>query len=294
MKCKLTVIIVSYNVKEKLRDNLSVLLKSKTNFEFEIFVVDNDSKDGSSDMVKNEFPNVKLIENDENLGFAKANNQAIKQADSEFILLLNPDMRVMPDTLQNMITWMEAEPWVSVAGCKLVDEGGNIIKHVRRFPNVWNQLVIVLKIPHVYPRSLDRYLRKDFDYDKPAMVDSIRGGFMMIRRSLIDKIGVLDERYFLWFEEVDYCKTAGMIKNDQPAGEVWYTPAAVCVDYVGQSFKQLSRAQAQKHFRDSMLKYFKKWHPGWRYWLLRSAWPLGILMARAGEKTNIRSKRRIT
>jgi GT2 family glycosyltransferase len=242
-------------------------------------------------MAAKDFPQVKLIANKENLGFAKANNQALKIAAGDYILLLNPDMRVMPDTLKNMIKWMDEEPWASLAGCKLVDDGGYVIKHVRRFPTVLDQLAIILKIPHFLPRVLNRYLRNDFNYDKPAMVDSVRGGFMMIRKNLIEKIGYLDERYFVWFEEVDYCRKVQETQNGVPAGEVWYTPAAVCVDYVGQSFKQLPRGRAQRYFRDSMLHYFKKWHPIWQYWILWATWPFGILLAGAGEKLKIRGRK---
>ncbi|MDP3043543.1 MAG: glycosyltransferase family 2 protein [bacterium] len=282
----LSIIIVSWNVKEKLRENLLALFKSEGDVSFEIFVVDNNSHDGTAEMVKNEFSfnGVKLIANAENLGFAKANNQAIKQARGEFILLLNPDMRVvLPDTLSNMVKWMRENKQASVAGCRLTDEQGNAIKHVRKFPTIWDQLAIVLKLPHIFSGVLDKYLRVDFNYDKAAKVDSVRGGFFMFCNTSPARL--LDERYFLWFEEVDFCR---QVKEN--GGEVWYTPAAECVDYVGQSFKQLPRGKTQKYFRDSMLKYFKKWHPAWQYRLLKAIWPIGMLITRAGEKTHLKSK----
>lgn len=312
----LSIIIVSWNVREKLKENLLVLFKSEGDVSFEIFVVDNNSHDGTAEMVKNEFSlngvhpvksgqlagakqfnGVKLIANAENLGFAKANNQAIKQARGEFILLLNPDTRVLPDTLSNMVKWMRKNKQASVAGCHLVDEPGNTIKHVRKFPTIWDQLAVVLKLPHLFPNILNKYLRVDFDYSKPAKVDTVRGGFFMIRNTSPARL--LDERYFLWFEEVDFCRQVK--KNGarlRPAkcgttarqGEVWYTPAAECVDYVGQSFKQLPRAKAQKYFRDSMLKYFEKWHPAWQYWALKSAWPIGMFITWLGEKARFKSK----
>ncbi len=296
----LSIIIVSWNVKDKLRENLKALFQSQGNFEFEIFVVDNNSADQIVEVVKKEFSQVKLIANKKNLGFAKANNQAIKRAQGDFILLLNPDMRIMPDTLNNMIKWMRENKQASVAGCHLIDKKGKAIKHVRQFPTVWDQLAIVLKLPHLFPSILNKYLRNDFDYHQPAKVDSIRGGFFMIRTShltpqpplLIRRGGgarrqgeVLDERYFLWFEEVDYCK-----RVYKAGGEVWYTPVAQCIDYVGQSFKQLPRGKTQKYFRDSMLKYFKKWHPDWQYWLLKLAWPIGLLLTWLGGKANIKTK----
>lgn len=297
----LSIIIVSWNVKEKLRENLTALFKSEENFEFEIFVVDNNSADGTAEMVKSEFPRVNLIANNYNAGFAKANNQAIKEARGRYILLLNPDMRVLPGTLKGMVKWMDGHPEAGVAGCHLiypvepceagaeqfngVDGNNMIVPHVRRFPTVLDQLAIVLKLPHLFSGVLDKYLMKDFDYSKEAEVDSIRGSFFMIRREVIEKLGGLDERYFIWFEEVDYCR---QIKN---AGwKVMYTPAVKCVDYVGKSFAQVKRGKAQRYFRDSMLKYFKKWHPAWQYWILRLVWPIGIFIAWVGERLNFKSE----
>ena len=293
---KLSIIIVSWNVAEKLRENLKEIYFSDLDkSDFEVFVVDNNSRDDTVDIVKKEFPQVKLIANSENFGFAKANNQAIKQAQGEYILLLNPDMRVKENTFKNILKWMDENPQARVVGCKLVDETGKIVKHVRCFPKIWDQLAIVLKLPHIFPGILNKYLRNDFDYERPAKVDSIRGGFFLVRNntavetknflSLPSPQLKLDERYFLWFEEVDFCN---QIKN---AGEeVWYTPAAECIDYVGQSFKQVSTAKKQKYFRDSQLKYFKKWHPVWQYYLLKIAWVFGVFISFVLEKMNFKSK----
>lgn len=280
----LSIIIVSWNVKEKLRDNLRALFESQ-NVNFEVFVVDNNSHDGSAEMVKKEYPQVKLIANRENLGFARANNQAIKQASGEYILLLNPDMRVFDDTLSNMVAWLNWHERVFVAGCKLVDETSQIVKHVRHFPTFLDQLVIVLKIPHLFPSVLNKYLKNDFDYTKSAQVDSVRGGFFMIRKEAIEKVGLLDERYFLWFEEVDYCR-----RVELAGGEVWYVSGAECIDLVGQSFKQLNLVVKQKYFRDSMLKYFKKWHSPYAYWILRLAWPAAIFAVMIGNRMKVKSK----
>jgi GT2 family glycosyltransferase len=278
----LSIIIVSWNVKDKLRENLQALFSSVGELDFEVWVVDNDSADDTAGMVEAEFPWVKLIANKENAGFAKANNQAIRSSKGEFVLLLNPDMKVAPDALMNMLAWMRTNQQAAVAGCHLVSEAGETVKHVRRFPGIWDQLAIVLKLPHLFPGVLKEYLREDFDYGQPARVDSVRGGFFMMRREAIEMVGLLDERYFIWFEEVDYCK-----RVYEQGLEVWYAPAAECLDYVGQSFKQVKRGTTQNYFRDSMLKYFKKWHPAWQYWLLRLAWPIGQLTVAVAEKVRV-------
>jgi hypothetical protein len=270
----LSIIIVSWNVKDKLRDNLQALEKSAGDFSREIFVVDNNSTDGSAAMVRAEFPGVRLIVNDQNLGFAVANNQAIKLATGEFILLLNPDMKVEADTLAKMLAWTKSNPQATVSGCRLVNKQGEIIKQVRRFPKFFDQLMVVLKVPHILPGVLNKYLVKDFNYEQAARVDSIRGAFFLINRAAWKKISqtetpLLDERYFIWFEEVDFCRQVYKL-----GGEVWYTPAARALDYVGQSFKQVGVGQTQQYFSDSMLKYFEKWEKKWEYNILKFCWTI--------------------
>ncbi|MFA7049808.1 MAG: glycosyltransferase family 2 protein [Patescibacteria group bacterium] len=272
----LSVVIVSYNVKEKLDNNLQALFKSQGDFSFEVFVVDNNSQDGSVEMVEKNFPQVKLIKNEENLGFSRANNIAIKQAQGDFILLLNPDMQVFAETLEKSLNFAKNNSQAIVSSCKLIDEKNNIIKHVRRFPKFFDQLMIVLKIPHIFPWVLNKYLISSFDYNQSQKVDSVRGSFFMINKNEFKKLSgrdlpLLDERYFVWFEEVDFCK-----QIYQLGGEVWYNAQAECLDYVGQSFSLLKRKKAQKLFRDSMLKYFQKWQAKWQYFLLKIFWFVGI------------------
>lgn len=279
----LSIIIVSYNVREKLRKNLESIFASQfpksINFSLEVFVVDNASVDASADMVEKEFPAVKLIKNKKNLGFAKANNIAIKQSRGEFILLLNPDMRLFPETLYNAWLFAQKNPQALVSSCLLIDSNNKAIKHVRRFPRLFDQLAVVLKLPHLFPKILRRYLCLDFDYNLAQKVDSVRGSFFMINKNSYQQLSgldlpLLDERYFVWFEEVDFCKQV-----QQMGGEIWYNPDAFCLDYVGQSFALLKRGRAQKYFSNSMLKYFKKWHPAWQYYILKIVWPVGKFLA---------------
>jgi O-antigen biosynthesis protein len=289
----LSIIIVSWNVKDKLRENLKALFESKTDFAFDVYVVDNNSEDGTDEMVKNEFPEVYLVENNVNFGFGKANNQVLRQIETKYALLLNPDMEVRQDTLQKQVDWMDKNPQAAVASCKLIDEKGETIKHVRRFPKFLDQAAIVLKIPHLFPNVLKKYIREDFDYKVAQKVDSVRGGFFMINLEKIKDLKMyltrtlpeFDDRYFLWFEEVDFCR-----QIYKSGGEVWYAPDAECVDFIGQSFSQLPRGQAQKYFQDSQLKYFKRWQPSWQYYILRVLWPVGRMMAVVGEKAGVKRK----
>lgn len=270
----LSVIIVSWNVQAKLKENLTSLFQSEGDFKFEVFVVDNASEDESVLMVERDFPRVHLIKNQENLGFSKANNQAIALAQGHFVLLLNPDMKVQKNTLFNILNWSRKNIQATVTSCQLVDKNKKTIKHVRRFPKLFDQLMIVLKLPHLWPSLLNSYLLPNFNYSVASKVDSVRGAFFMINRDSYQNISgqkfpFLDERYFVWFEEVDFCRQVYNL-----GGEVWYTPVAVCQDYVGQSFKQLNRRSAQSYFRQSMLQYFQKWEKPWKKRILSCAWRL--------------------
>jgi GT2 family glycosyltransferase len=270
----LSIIIVSWQVKERLEANLKSLFLSEGDFKYEVFVVDNASTDKSAEMVAEKFPQVKLIKNNENLGFAKANNQAIKLAQGSYILLLNPDMQVFPDTLQNALKWANKNQQATVSGFSLINEEGKILPQVRRFPGLFDQLMIILKVPHLCPCILNSYLLPKFDYTKAVPVDSIRGSFFLINRSAFNKISgqnkpYLDERYFIWFEEVDFCRNIYHL-----GGQVWYSPEAFCRDYLGQSFALVKRKKTQRYFRDSMLKYFSKWEKPWKTKILATAWKL--------------------
>lgn len=298
----LSIIIVSYNVSDRLKENLKALYASQGDFSFEVFVVDNNSFDGSAEMVEqfaliNKVNNLTLIKNGENLGFAKANNQALKmiyerkkEEQSQFILLLNPDMLVNPDTLLNMIIWMRNNPEVQVAGPKLLREDGELVRHIRRFPGLIDQLLVVLKIPHLFPELIGGYLQNNFNYEKAQVVDSIRGSFFFMRNNWAEiskkipakkkelfTLPYLDERYFIWFEEVDFCRQLKAL-----GAKVCYTPAASCLDLVGQSFAQVNKGKTQDYFSRSMLIYFKKWQAGYKRLILRIFWPLGKLMAKLG------------
>lgn len=281
----LSIVTVPWNVKDLVRKNFKALYANTSNIEFEVIAVDNDSKDGTTLMIQKEFPQVHTISNDYNAGFAKANNQGIKRAKGRYVLLLNPDMEVQSGTLEGMVAWMDKHPEAGVAGCKLINENRKIVSHVRHYPGLFDQLAVILKLPHLFPRVLNRYLYKDFDYSKEQVVDSIRGSFFMIRREVLDELEGLDERYFVWFEEVDFCKQV-----EKMGKKVMYTPAVECIDYIGKSFSQVPTGKLQSIFEDSMIKYFRKWQPGWQVVALKLAWPIGKVMAKVGGMVKFRKK----
>lgn len=267
-----SIIIVSWNVKEKLRANLESIFASDNKVSFEVIVVDNNSADGSSEMVAREFPQAHIIANNDNLGFARACNQGMVASSGRYALLFNPDMKLFPDTLSKMIAWMDKNPQAIVAGGKLINEKGKVVPHVRNFPKLSDQLVVTLKLGRVFPKLLNSYLRSDFNYLKSGKVDSIRGSFFFINKFEFGKLNksqlpLLDEGYFIWFEEVDFCRQVYDL-----GGQVWYYPGAKALDYVGASFSQVGLRRKQKYFRNSMLRYFSKWHNGLEKFILSIAW----------------------
>ncbi len=272
-----TIITVPWNSEELIADQIrSVGLGCQT-ITHEQIVVDNGSVDRTCEIVKQDFPDVTLIRNEKNLGFAAANNIAAVRARGEYILFLNPDMRVLKGSLDTIVSWMHEHKDVGLVSCKLVDSHRNLNKEAlpRRLPRLRDMLAMILKIPHVYEKVLDHYMMKDFNAEKEQEVDSVRGSFMLIRKEILDTLGfAFDPRYFIWFEDVDLCREVKKLGY-----RVMYTPTISCVDYVGQSFKKRNTLWKQKQFTKSMLTYFKKWEP-WYVWMwLWLARPFGIMLA---------------
>ncbi len=273
----LSIITVTWNSAKLIDEQIRSVDTGCKAISHEQYVVDNASPDGTADLVKRIFPNVTVIANTDNKGFSAANNQGARLATGKYILLLNPDMRVSPGSLDVMYQWMEKHPDVGLASCKLVDEHGNLNSEAqpRRFPRLFDQLAIILKLPHFFPTVLDRYLWKGFDADKEQEVDSVRGSFMIMRREVYEKLGwAFDPRYFIWFEDVDTCREVHRLGY-----KVVHTPVISCVDYIGQSFKQRTTLWKQKEFTKSMLTYFQKWEP-WYVWMWIALFrPVGIALA---------------
>ena len=272
MTPQVSIIIVNWNVRDALKANLARLYSLSDEVSREVFVVDNASSDGSSRMIREEFPSVRLIQNDWNAGFAYACNQAIRNASGDVILFLNPDMLVGEGALDRTYEELARNKDIGLLGCKLKREG-EYVKSVRRDPTFKDQLSILTKVPHLMKSSsaVSRYLMDDMDYGRTQDVEQIRGAYMAFRRDILDIVGTMDERFFLWFEDVDYCKRV------REAGyKVRYLADISCIDYVGQSFKQVSVAKKQVMLSRSMVSYFKKWHPWWQTGVLAAVSPLAI------------------
>ncbi|MBI5729336.1 MAG: glycosyltransferase family 2 protein [Candidatus Magasanikbacteria bacterium] len=273
----LSVITVTWNSKNCIGEQIRSVQAGCRVISYEHCIVDNASSDGTGEYIKKEFPEVTLIQNRKNNGFGAANNQAAKEARGGYLLFLNPDMRVTPGSLDIMLGWMRAHPPVGLASCLLVNEEGeaNPGAQPRRFPTWRDQLIILLKLHHLFPKLIDTYLFKDFDPAKEQMVDSVRGSFMLMRRAVYEKLGfAFDPRYFIWFEDVDLCREVWRL-----GWAVMHTPVIKCVDHVGQSFKQRPSVWKQKQFSRSLVAYFRKWEPWYATLIITLARPVGIALA---------------
>lgn len=249
----ISIIIVSWNVKDLLRKCLHSI-EAFAN-DAEVIVVDNASNDGSVEMIQKEFPNVKLVANTHNVGFAKANNQGVEIATGEYVLFLNPDTELHPESLSKSLEAIKNNPKIGILGCQLHNPDGTIQPSVRRFPTVETILALALKLGKVFPdlQVLKKYLAADFDYSKSQVVDQVMGAFMLLRPNVIAK-PIFDERYFIWFEEVDLCRRVKAAGYD-----VYYFADAAITHHGGQSFAQQPVVAKQWLFFKSAAQYLWKW-----------------------------------
>ena len=277
MDIDVSIITVTWNSAEKISDQISSVRLACKKYKVEHVIIDNASTDDTVSLIQKDFPHIRLIQNKKNMGFGRPHNQVAALSCGRYFLLLNPDMRLTPGSIDTLVAWMDKKNDVGIVGPKLVDPDGNIVKDAapRRFPRMWEHIVLLLGAARVLPRVLDGYLMKGFDCNKEQEVDSVRGSCMLMRRTVYNTLGwVFDPRYFIWYEDVDICrevKKMGM--------KVVYTPIVSCVDYVGQSFKKRDGFWKKKHFTQSMLVYTKKWYP-WYVWIwIALVRPVSLLLS---------------
>ena len=265
----LSVIVVNFHTKDKLRGCLRSVFASKTNFSYEIRVVDNASSDGSGEMVKAEFPRVNLIENKENVGFAKANNQALRQAQGRYFLLLNSDVEVSGDSFDKMLSYMDNNSMVGASGCRVLKADGTLDKACRRsFPHPVNSFFRLTGLSFLFPRSrtVSSYNLTYLPEDQVAEVDSVMGAFLLIRSDVVDRIGLLDEQFFMYGEDLDWCfrvKAAGY--------KVMYVPVTNVVHHKGSSSRKLPQKALYEFHRAMQIFYDKHYRANYNFFL---NWPV--------------------
>ena len=267
----LSVVIVSWNTRDLLRACL-VSLKEEiaampNPADVEVFLVDNASADGSAKMAQDEHPWVHLIANNDNKGFAKANNQAFALAGGRFILLLNPDTEIKPGALSTLLDFFDSHPRAGIVAPQLLNTDGSIQRSCREFPTFVGMLYELIGLSRLFPanssygKEFRRYKMLDWNHDDERQVDQPEGACLLVKREVLEKVGTLDEGFFMLFEEVDWC-----FRIIKAGYEIWFTPRAQVVHHYGQSIKQVKVPMILSSHR-GLYRFWYKHYRGERWWL---------------------------
>ena len=254
-KIDLSIIIVSWNTRDILAQCLESVLteiKSLPYLTTETLVVDNISTDGSVQMLRENFPWVRLIENQENVGFARANNQAIRQSSGRYVLLLNPDTKVMPGALGLLFEFMETNLQAGVAGARILNPDQTLQISCYPAPNLSREFWRLFYMDKLRPYG--SYRMADWPIDQPRGVDVLLGACLFIRREALDQVGLLDENYFIYSEEVDLC-----YRFQQRGWLLYWVPQSQIIHYGGQSTQQVAAAMFLRLYQGKII-FIRKHH----------------------------------
>lgn len=232
----LSIVIVNWNTLAMLRDCLRTVVEGLGDTESEVIVVDNASTDGSQAMVRTEFPQFALIENAENRGFSAANNQAMRIAGGRYLLLLNSDTLVHGTVLQDSIHYMDAHPNVGAFGCRVLNTDGTVQKTCSMFPSPLNMALVTSGAHRLkWPKFFGRYQMNDWARDSERDVDVVFGCYLMVRREVIEQVGMLDEDFFFYGEETDWCRRIA-----EAGSAVRFAPVGVITHHGGGTVRSLN------------------------------------------------------
>lgn len=268
----LSIIIVSYNTREILRACLNSLFDAGENLSLQVIVVDNASRDGSATMVQQDFPAAELVASQINLGFAAGNNVGFKQVRGNYVLLLNPDALLNKDALSRAMGYMKADATIGMGGGRLLGRDGSLQPSARQFPSLLNEILALSGLATRFPKSrfFGRFDRTWDDSQKTASVDWVPGAFALIRKSVLDEVGIFDERFFLYYEEVDLC-----LRFKQAGWNICYWPDVVVHHWGGESSKTVenvefssSGSQLTLWRMRSGLLYYRKHHGALGAWFM--------------------------
>ncbi len=264
----LSIIIVSWNTKEVLSKCLRSLTLDTSPYNAEIILVDNASSDGTPNMVMERFPHIKLICNNQNLGFAKANNIGIRLSTGKYICLINSDVIVLRDCLSSMLAYMDKNPEIGMLGPKILNPDGTLQPSCMGFPTLWNIFCRALALDTLFPRSelFGKRLNKFWGHDEVKSVEILNGCFWMVRRESLEQVGFLDEDFFFYGEDIDWCK-----RFNDAEWDVVFIPFAEAIHYGGASSLN-SPIRFYIEMQQADLQYWKKHHtvPSWIMYILIS------------------------
>jgi GT2 family glycosyltransferase len=255
----IAVVIISFNVEKLLKECLESLYRETKNARFEVWVIDNRSRDNSVAMLKQNFPQIHLIENDDNVGFTRANNQAVRQCQTDYVLLLNPDTLIQDGTIDKMVQFMDEHPDVGVSGCRVLNEDGSLQLACRRsIPSPSVAFFRLTGLSRLFPhsRKMAKYNLTYLDPMQTHEVDAVSGAFLVIRRRAIEQIGLLDETFWIYGEDIDWC-----IRAKKAGWKVMYYPQAHILHYKGVGCNTNRRKTSYEFYRAMYLfhrKHFAK------------------------------------
>jgi GT2 family glycosyltransferase len=260
MKVDISIIIVNYNVRHFIKRTIESVYASKVDgLSYDIHVVDNASIDGSVEMISSSFPEVNLIANKDNVGFSTANNQAVKVAKGDYVLILNPDTVIQEDTLQVCYGYMVKHQTVGAVGVKMIDGTGNFLPESKRdLPTVWNSLAKLSGLASLFPKSklFNGYALGHLDENETHSIQVLCGAFMFVSKSAIDKVGMFDERFFMYGEDIDWSR-----RIIEGGFEIHYVPDTTIIHFKGESTKKASLNYV-KTFYGAMGLYVEKHYSG--------------------------------
>lgn len=257
---KLSIITVPYKCRDALDVTLEAVYKSQVNFDYEVIILDNDSQDGTSEMVREKYlskpeiaAHTQFIENGSNLGFPVANNIGMVMAKGDYILLLNPDTKVDVDNFQVMMDLMESRPDIGIATCKLIKPTGELDAASRRSePDPKTAFYRLSGLQYLFPKKFGSYNVLNSNLDEESELDACVGAYMFMSRECYQKTNGFDERFYMYGEDLDLCKRA------REAGfKIWYFPQTKCIHYKGQSSKRAPQKSLYA-FHDAMWIYYDK------------------------------------
>ena len=253
---ELSIVIVTWNSRADIERCLRSIEASGTRSPMEILVVDNASTDETAAYVRKAFPGAALLANEANNGFAAANNRALNVAQGRYVLLLNPDTYVHAGALDALVTYMNDHPEVWACGPPVFNADGSPQRTGVRFPGMWNLLVESLFLDRVFPRTRLFGSHKELYRDPglPRSVDFVQGSCLLVRRTAVEKVGNLDEGYFMYFEETDWCR-----RMKEAGGGIWYVPGPGIIHYGGETTGHYEERRLVFYHR-SLLRFFRKHH----------------------------------
>ncbi|MFQ5577512.1 MAG: glycosyltransferase family 2 protein [Anaerolineae bacterium] len=247
---ELSIVIINWNTQELLARCLDSVYANPPAIPFEVLVVDNASTDGSATMVQRRFPQVRLMVNDDNVGFAQANNQAIRHSKGDYVLLLNSDTKVKPHALNRLLDFLKAHPQAGAVGARILNPDGSLQTSCYPRPTLAREFWRLFHLDTFYPYG--SYAMANWDAGASRTVDALLGACILLRRTALEQVGALDEDYFMYSEEVDLC-----YRLQKGGWSLYWVPEAEIIHYGGQSTKQVAAEMFMQLYRSKLL-FFRK------------------------------------